>query len=108
MEAKFAKVGEVMIVELTGRLDFETAQPFRKTCLDHLVHQKVVLDMNHLNFVGSLGIKDFVETIEGLFQKTQTGVRLCGVSSEFRRLFEASAISQLEIFESKDKALASF
>lgn len=97
-----------MVVELTGRLDFETAQPFRRTCLEHLVHQKVVLDMNQLNFVGSLGIKDFVETIEGLFQKTHTGVRLCGVSSEFRRLFESSTINQLEFFDSKDKALASF
>lgn len=108
MEAKFLKQGEVMIVELQGRLDFETALPFRKTCLDHLTQQKVVIDLQQLNFVGSLGLKDFVETIDSLSQKSRAGVKLCGLSSEFRRLFEASATAQLEIFESKDKALAAF
>lgn len=108
MEAKIAKAGEVMIVELRGRLDFETSAPFRKTCLEHLVHQKVVLDLNRLNFVGSLGLKDFVETIDSLLQRSSAQVRLCGVSSEFRRLFEASGITAMDFFDSRDKALASF
>ena len=108
MEAKIAQMGMVTIVELEGRLDFETALPFRRTCLEHLIHRPVVLDMKKLNFVGSLGITDFIETIEGLFEKTATGVKLCGVSSEFKRLFESSKISGLEIFESKTQALASF
>jgi anti-anti-sigma factor len=108
MEAKIALMGTVTIVELEGRLDFETALPFRRTCFEHLIHRPVVLDLKKLSFVGSLGIADFIETIEGLFEKTAIGVKLCGVSSEFKRLFETSKISGLEFFESKTQALASF
>lgn len=108
MDATISEYGNVTVVELNGRLDFETAQPFRKTCLEHLVHRPLVLDLKNLNFVGSLGITDFIETIEGLFEKTAPGVKLSGVSSEFRRLFESSKISRLEFFESKSQALAAF
>src|ERR1700722_18374364 len=93
MEANYQKRGEVVVVELKGRLSFETTEPFRKTCLERLLREKVVFDLRHLNFVGSLGLKDFVDTLDHMTQKSEPGVRFCGVSSEFRRLFEASGIS---------------
>lgn len=108
MEAKFAVRGEVLIVELNGRLDFETSEPFRKTCMEKLVSEKVVFDLRNLNFVGSLGLTDFVATLDQMSQKSQPGVRFCGVSSEFRRLFEASGLAGHDIFESQEKAILSF
>ena len=42
MRASFAKHGEIVVVELAGRLDFETSEPFRRTCLERLVREKVV------------------------------------------------------------------
>jgi anti-anti-sigma factor len=77
MEAKFAVRGEVLIVELNGRLDFETSEPFRKTCMEKLVSEKVVFDLRNLNFVGSLGLTDFVATLDQMSQKSQPGVRFC-------------------------------
>ncbi len=108
MEAKYEVRGEVMVVELMGRLDFETTEPFRRQCLGKLLSEKVVFDLKALNFVGSLGLKDFVDTMDHMAQKSQTGVRFCGVSSEFRRLFEASGMSTLQFFENREKALDSF
>lgn len=108
MEAKFAVRGQVLVVELKGRLDFETAAPFRKTCLERLTREKVVFDLRHLNFVGSLGLKDFAGTLHDLARANQTGLRFCGVSSEFRRLFEASGLNNYEFFESQEGAIQSF
>lgn len=108
MEASFKQRGEVVVVELKGRLDFEATGPFRKHCLERLLSEKVVFDLGGLNFVGSLGLKDFVDTLDHMSQKSQPGVRFSGVSSEFRRMFEASGISALFIFENTEKAVQSF
>lgn len=107
MEACFAVSGGVVVVELKGRLDFETSEPFRRTCMERLVQEKVVFDLKNLSFVGSLGLKDFVETLDSMAQKSNRGIRFCGVSSEFRRLFEASGLAGQEFFESRDKAIQS-
>jgi anti-anti-sigma factor len=108
MEANFSVASGVVVVELKGRLDFETSEPFRRTCLERLVLEKVVFDLKNLNFVGSLGLKDFVDTLDNMSQKSGVGVRFCGVSSEFRRLFEASGLAGQEFFESREKAIQSF
>ncbi len=108
MEANFMVSSGVVVVELKGKLDFETSEPFRRTCLERLVQEKVVFDLRNLNFVGSLGLKDFVDTLDNMSQKTMSGVRFCGVSSEFRRLFEASGLAGQEFFENREKAIQSF
>ena len=108
MEAKFAKRGRVVVVELNGKLDFETSMPFRRTCLEKLVTEQVVFDLRNLNFVGSLGLTDFVSTLEDLKKSSRPGVKFCGVGVEFRRLFEASGIQSHEIFDNQEKALQAF
>ena len=108
MQARFAKLADVVVVELKGRLSFETTEPFRRTCMERLVSEKVVFDLRHLSFVGSLGLKDFVDTLDRLAQNSGAGVRFCGVSSEFRRLFEDSGLGHIENFESPEKAIQSF
>lgn len=108
MEANFKLSGDVVVVELKGRLDLESAEPFRRTCLEKLVTKPVVFDLSYLNFVGSLGLKDFVHTLDSMAQKSQTGVRFCGVGSEFRRLFEANGFAGHQFFENPEKAIQSF
>lgn len=108
MEANYELRGEVVVVELKGRLNFEMTSTFRKTCLERLRGTKVVFDLRHLNFVGSLGLKDFVDTLDHMAQVAVSGVKFSGVSSEFRRLFEASGISLLDIYDNADIAVQSF
>jgi anti-anti-sigma factor len=108
MEANFKLSGEVVVVELKGRLDLESAEPFRKTCLEKLVAKPVVFDLRQLNFVGSLGLKDFVVTLDSMSQRSRSGVRFCGVSSEFRRLFEANGFAGHHFFDCRETAIQSF
>src|SRR6478672_6903198 len=107
MRANYAKRGGVVVVELSGKLNFESTVPFRRTCLEKLLSERVVFDLKHLNFVGSLGLKDFVETLDFMSAQSNAGVKFSGVSSEFRRLFEASGLQGKEIYESTEKAIQS-
>ena len=108
MEANFSVESGVVVVELKGRLNFETTEPFRRTCVQRLLQEKVIFDLKNLHFVGSLGLKDFVETLDYMAQRSPAGVRFCGVSSEFRRLFEATGLAGQTLFDSREKALQSF
>jgi len=108
MQANFARRGDVVVVELKGRLDFETSEPFRKTCLEKLVKERVVFDLAKLSFVGSLGLKDFVETLDVMAAGSRAGVKFSGVSSEFRRMFDVTGLKDKEFFDSPEKAVQSF
>lgn len=108
MRARVQTQGEVTVVDLEGRIDFETSAPFRKVCMESWANRKLVFNLSNLSFVGSHGITDFVQTIEVLSEKSDPTVKICGLSSEFRRIFESRQIKKLEIFDSAELALASF
>lgn len=108
MEAWIEKSGDVVVVHLKGRVDYESVEPFRNHCARHLAQEKVVFNLNQLQFVGSVGITDFVTTITQLAAKNLNGIKFASMANEFRRIFEASEIRALEIYESTDRALLSF
>lgn len=108
MEAKFVQDGDILIVHLRGKVDYETVEPFRQTCLSHLTRHKVIFDLKELSFVGSIGITDLVGTLADMSQQTQSGVKFSRVGSEFRRVLQASHIKNIEIYEDPEKARLAF
>ena len=92
MQAKIKKENSAFIIHLSGKVDFDSSEPFRKTILNHLNDSDVVFNMRDLDFVGSNGITPFIDTLKTLCQGTRGRVRFCYLSSEFVRLFEASDI----------------
>lgn len=107
MKAIYQKKGNVTIVQLEGRLDYESLPHFRKVCFEKLVFEQVVLDLKGLSFVGSLGLTDFVSTVHELYAKTPQNIKICGVSNEFRKLFESRADVNWNFYDSSEKALVS-
>lgn len=107
MKAIYQKMGNVTIVQLEGRLDYESSPQFRKVCFEKLISEQVIFDMKGLNFVGSLGLNDFVDTIQELYAKTPQSIKICGVSSEFRKLFESRQGINWSFYDSSEKALGS-
>jgi len=108
MQAKIRKDGDVTVVELKGRLDFETAEPFRETCNDILANSKVVFNLSELSFVGSSGIGAFVNTLREFTTKNPVPPRFCEVRSEFKKVFKSSEEGVFQIFENEEEALQSF
>lgn len=98
----------VLVIHLSGRINYESLETFQATCTKHLHDKKVVFNMAELSFVGSFGITPFVETVTHLYSEQPENFRFCGVGSEFRRVFESSEVSGIEIFDSSEGARASF
>ena len=108
MEARIQNDGDVCVIHLKGRVDMEANENFRKTCLNQLSVNKIVFDMRELSFVGSNGITPFIETLALLSQRNSASIKISSVGCEFRRIFEASGIQNLEIYEDEGVAKRSF
>jgi anti-anti-sigma factor len=108
MKALIKQEGEVFVIHLKGHVDMDSTEPFRKTVLSHLKKEKVIFNLNELSFVGSNGITPFIETLVELTNLGQGRVHFCHLSSEFQRIFEASDIQDLRIFENETTAKSSF
>lgn len=108
MQARLTQEGEVVVVHLSGRLDVETAEPFREACLKRLFGQKVVFDLRELSFVGSSGILPWLETMQSFAARNAHAFKLSGVSSEFRRVFSATPLATIEVYDSEAHAVQAF
>jgi anti-anti-sigma factor len=96
----------ILVVKLIGRLDFDSMLPFRRTCLERLSLELVVFDFGQLFFVGSVGLTEFVDTFKAL-EQTGARFRLTGLSSEFKRLFDANGLTAQFAMESTERAIHS-
>ena len=107
MEAKVLKKNGITVVNLKGFIDIETAEPFRTACIKSLGSKgsKVVFNLAGLNFVGSNGILPFVETLHDLCDQETVEIKFCSVSSEFQKIFKASPLRDIEIFNDERGAI---
>jgi anti-anti-sigma factor len=108
MKAEINRQGDITIVNLQGHLDFETAEPFRRAFLERLTDEKIVFNFQELNFVGSSGITMFFDLLREFATRRAVKPKFCGLGSEFRKIFAASALAELEIYDSPINAVTSF
>lgn len=108
MEAKVQRKNGVTVVNLKGFIDVETAGPFRTACLKSLSQDgtKVVFNLEGLHFVGSNGIIPFVETLHDLYDQEAVEIKFCKVSVEFQKIFKASPLRDVEIFNDEGGAIS--
>jgi anti-anti-sigma factor len=107
MIVKVLSEGEVSVISIGGRLEFERTKIFKEAMLRSLRGKKVIFKMDHLAFVGSAGIKNFFQFL--LEQKMQNimDVRIVGLKEEFFRLIEFSGLSQSIFCASFEEAMHS-
>ncbi|MCC6137230.1 MAG: STAS domain-containing protein [Bdellovibrionaceae bacterium] len=115
MEAKVLKVKGVTVVNLKGFIDVETAAPFRDACIKTFQRaslaangNKVVFNLEQLQFVGSNGIIPFVESLHDICDQESIQVKFCRVGSEFKKVFQASPLRDIEIFNDEEGAISAF
>lgn len=116
MKTQIKKNGDVVVVEMNGRLDFETNGPLREE-LSKLIQpnrtdsapKKIIFNMEKLEFVGSSGISSFVQTLKEFNATSPSKPRYCNVKSEFKRVIKAFDEEQLfEFHENEERAKKSF
>jgi anti-anti-sigma factor len=108
MEAKVINQDGVFVITLSGQLDFESADSLRNTCRRLFKEKKVIFNLAHLNFVGSSGLTPFLELLGEMNKSHGKDIKLCSVSSEFVRLFEAGELYGLEVYENENGARQAF
>lgn len=109
MKAQMSTVDDVVVVNLSGRINMEYTEIFRDACLRDISRRskKIIFNMRDLSFVGSNGIMPFVQALKELAAQDETQLRFCQVGSEFKKIFAASPLSNIQIFDNEDTAMAS-
>ncbi|MBX9767395.1 MAG: STAS domain-containing protein [Bdellovibrionales bacterium] len=105
MRAMIKTLGAVTVVHLEGYISFESTQPFRKVCLQHLLDKEVVFDFRSLSFVGSCGIQDFLGVLREHRERATFVPRFSGVGVEFRRLLGLAQLNGIEIYQNEEMAI---
>jgi anti-anti-sigma factor len=108
MELKLLMDGKISVVSLSGRIEVEKAQHFKKACLQNFKDKNIVFCMKSLNFVGSSGIQSFFSILNELNTSKKMNVKITGLSPDFQRVLQFSDCSTLEVHEDIDKAVKSF
>jgi anti-anti-sigma factor len=108
MQAKVLQKNGVVVVNLEGFIDVETAGPFKEACMKSLGKDggKVVFNLEGLNFVGSNGILPFVESLFDICDQKPKQINFCKVSSEFQKVFKASPLRDIDIFSDETGAIS--
>lgn len=108
MEAKVEYRSDIYVVNLSGQMDFESADSLRVQCLRNFNQKNVIFNMRSLNFVGSSGITPFLQLLSELQSQLGPRFKICSVSNEFMRLFDVGTVEGIEIYGSVDDAERSF
>lgn len=110
LRASLLNQGEITVIALEGKLDFENQDALRESILN-LAKQgkKVVVDMEGLSFVGSSGITLFIRSLYELQERGMNVPHLCNVKSEFRKIISAYDINrEFNIHASREAAVDGF
>lgn len=108
MQARVKIQNEICVVSLAGRVDVETAEPFRAACARELKGKRVVFDFSGLMFVGSQGLLPFLETLQAFHDQSPGAFKFSGVGVEFAKLFAATPLNVVEIHPTIDQAVLAF
>jgi hypothetical protein len=100
MRANYYEVGDLMVVEVVGRIEPDQNKPFRDICAKQLKNRKVVFCLDKLNFTASANIITFFESIRLI-----EDARLVGLKSDFYKLLELKGMTGIRSFNSLSEAI---
>lgn len=88
MQAKFYEMGDLTVVEVSGRIEPDQNKPFRDVCELKLKNKKVVFCLDKLSFTASANISTFFESINLIKE-----AHLVGLKHDFYKLLELKGFS---------------
>lgn len=107
MEITTEKVNDVLVVNMSGRLDAPASNEV-KGKLNELIQEhvtRVVLDLEGLEYVGSAGLREFFLAGRSL-GRNQGKMALCNLQPAVKRIFDISGLpTSYPILDSREEAL---
>jgi anti-anti-sigma regulatory factor len=103
-KASYYEVGDLMIVQVEGRISPDQNKPFRDICEKNLKNRKVIFCLENLNFTASANISTFFESINLI-----PDAKVVGLKNDFFRLLELKGMDQTNrAFKTLSEALRNF
>lgn len=110
VDLKEKKVGEILILELNGRLDAVSTPDIEKKVFEYINsgHYKLILDFSGVDYISSAGMRMLLSTTKKL--KGLSGhLVLCSISTNVMDVFKMSGFDHvLELSENREEALKRF
>jgi len=95
LEVNESREGEVVVVNLAGRLDTSTATDFDFAMEPHADKPaRILLDLSGIQYVSSAGLRVFLMLAKKL-QKAQGKLVLCGLNPTVREVFDIAGFSKI-------------
>ena len=112
MKTKITKKGDTVVVSIDGMIDYETQEPFKndlKKLIDSAqtdsTPRKIIFNLENLEFVGSSGISNLVQTLRDFHARSPAKPSYVGVKSEFQKVFRAfGADDMFNFFDDEEDA----
>jgi anti-anti-sigma factor len=112
MKARIKNTDGSVVISLDGKVDYETQDEICELINNTITKNKkdqsarsIILNLKNLEFVGSSGITQFVQSLKAIHQNTDVIPKYCGVKSEFRKIIKAfDEQNQFDFFD--DEALS--
>ncbi len=106
MKARINETAQTIILSLEGRIDYETSDEVcsiiqktiskmksqsgtRLASSDRSSAKEIIINFENLEFVGSMGITQFVQQLKSIHQSSAIVPKYCGVKSEFQKIMKA-------------------
>lgn len=109
MQIKTSNIDQVVVLEITGRMDVIAAMEYEKAiaaCLQR-GDRKFVVDLNALDYISSAGLRSLLTTAKKVKELKGT-VNFCNVKGVVKEVFAMSGFdSILPIFKSVKDAMPS-
>ncbi|MGE0043715.1 MAG: STAS domain-containing protein [Vicinamibacterales bacterium] len=109
MQISEAKVDQVLVVGLKGRLDGTTSKAVEEQLLRKIDggERWLVLDLAELEYISSVGLRVFMMAAKRL-KVAQGKVVVCALTPSINQVFEiAGFLGLFPAFETRDQAVAS-
>jgi len=103
----------ITVIHLEGEIEYVHSNLLEQK-IDELYaskrNEKLIFNLEGLQFVGSTGIKPFIQMLKRLNQKKGMKPRFVGLPPEYERLFKAYETKKkpFSIFDSEQSALKSY
>lgn len=103
--------GDVLIVNLEGRLDVSVANEVEEKLadlIDNGGHVKVLLNMEGIEYMSSSGFRACISTLRKLNAKDGV-LKICSIRPAVKRIFDVIELTSLfDIYDTEQNALNAF
>ena len=108
MALSIERDGETLVAKAEGRLDGTNAQEFQGelTAAIDETDRAVILDLEHLSYISSAGLRVILLTAKAL-QRTNAELVVCSLSDPIREVFAISGFDKIiKVRDSQAEAIA--